>query len=136
MENIHLAILAVTGVLIASADHDAFKYVFAKRSHLEKTKTKILHIGVWIGLVLMILTGAVLAFPLREYYLTDSSFILKMCMVLALVCNGLLIGRLSSVATEVPFKKLPFSTKVLLLSSGTASISGWVGATIIGLFFL
>lgn len=136
MENIHLALLALTGALIATADHDAFMYVFGKNLLLEKQRTKLLHYGVWIGLTLMIITGALLAFPLREYYVTDSAFIIKMCMVGALVGNGVLIGKLSSLATHVPFKGLSFHTKLFLLASGAISTSGWVGAAVIGFFFL
>lgn len=136
MEDIHLIILGITALFIVVADHDAFSYMRGTQALLSESKTKLLHYGVWTGLILMILTGLTLVLPLYEFYITDPAFIIKMCMVFALVVNGVLIGKLSKVATRVPFKELPSRTKMLLLASGGVSTSGWIGAAVIGYFFL
>ena len=135
-EDIHLAILAVTALLILYADHEGFSYLRGTRELLSLKKTKSLHYGVWAGLVGMIATGIVLFWPERAYFVSEPEFLIKMCMVFALVVNAVLIGTLSKISATIPFAQLPQKTKRLLFISGGVSTLGWVGAAIVGFFFL
>ena len=136
IEGLHVLILILTAGMILYADHDALSYLRGKKQVLNARVTSWLHRGVWVGLALMIVTGFFMMFPAREHYLTDPAFLVKMCMVAALVSNGLIIGQLSHIATKTPFRELPTKTKVAFFISGAVSSGCWLGATTIGMFFL
>lgn len=136
LEGVHLTVLALTALMIVYADHEAFSYIRSKKLLLNPHTTLWLHRGVWVGLLLMIGSGILMFLPFKEYYLTDSAFLIKMCMVAALVVNAVLIGKLSSIASRLPFAELPSQTKISLMISGAVSSAGWIGAAIIGFFFL
>lgn len=133
---IHLTILALTALVIAYADHEAFAYFRGKKPLLDKKRTTILHYLVWAGLAGMIASGLTMALPGLSYYLSEPEFLLKMGFVLVLIVNSLFITRLFPIASETPFAELPEKTKLLLLISGGASTVSWLGAFIIGYFFL
>ena len=84
----------------------------------------------------MIISGVLLTIPEWEYRLSEFVFYIKMGFVLVLIMNAFAIGSLASVASERPFEALSIEEKRALLFSGGLSFLGWVGATIIGVFFL
>jgi hypothetical protein len=136
LEQMHVAILAITAVAIAIADHHGFQYVRGIVPLLDARRTAILHYIVWIGLLGMIATGALLVAPAFAYYASETVFLVKMCMVLALVINGVAIGILSRHAYRTPFAQLASTTKRALFVSGAISTTCWIGAAIIGFFVL
>ncbi len=136
LETIHLSILALTAIAILYADHLGFQYLTGKRTVLNGRITTRLHFIVWIGLVAMIVSGALLAIPQWEYLLSTPSFYIKMGFVLVLIMNSFAIGKLSKLTADCPFRELPSETQKTLLVSGVLSFMGWVGAFIIGYFFL
>jgi hypothetical protein len=136
LENIHLAVLELTAVAILYADHQGFAYLTGKTPLLNRRSIVWPHRLIIGGLMLMIVTGIGLTVPTWEYRFSDPVFYVKMGFVLTLVLNGFAIGKLSRVASERPFMELDTETKRTLLISGALSAIGWVGAALIGFFFL
>lgn len=136
MEKVHLAVLALTVIGIVFADHEGFAYMRGKKQILDPKRVKVLHYAVGVGLLLMILTGASMALPGLSYYMSEPVFQLKMFFVAVLIVNSFFISRLMHVATEKPFAALTSRERLPLMVSGAASTIGWVGAAVIGLFFL
>lgn len=136
LSTIHLIILGLTAVVILYADHEAFEYFRGKKQVLVAKSIHRLHVLVWCGLIGMIMTGVVLTIPTWEYRLTQPEFYIKMGLVLTLVVNASFISKVSGIATKMPFAELSKNEKVVLLVSGAVSAVCWVGATVIGYFFL
>lgn len=134
--DIHVAVLAFTALVILYSDHQGFLYFTGKKQLLSKTFVHYSHLGVWAGLIGMILTGIVLVWPAWDYYLQDPTFYIKMVFVAVLAFNGVAITKLSRTATERPFAALTKEEQRTLMLSGALSATGWVGSTIIGFFFL
>ena len=133
---LHVGILSVTALVIVYTDHLALRWVLGKSETLPYKKMHRLHVVVWAGLLGMIVTGAVMAWPGREYYLQHTPFIIKMCFVGVLVGNALVIGRLSKVASSQSFASLSTKQKYTLLISGAISSVCWIGAFVVAEFFL
>jgi hypothetical protein len=136
METLHVTVLFFTALGIIYADHEGFAYMRGRKELLSKQFVAFSHRGIWAGLLLMILTGFFLVLPSWEYRLQDPAFYVKMGLVAVLVVNAHAIGKLSQVASEQSFKSLPPETQKTLFISGALSAIGWVGATLIGFFFL
>ncbi len=136
LEGVHLGILMVTVLAMAWADHEAFAYFRGIKPTLNPVRIQRLHWGISAGLLGMILTGALMVYPSWSFYVSDPIFQLKMAFVGVLVINGMFIGTLMHVATQTPFAQLSSQQKTKLFISGGASATGWIGAFIIGMFFL
>lgn len=136
LEELHLAILLITAVVILYSDHEGFAYFREKKLTLSKQFVAWSHRLVWAGLLGMLLTGVVLVFPSWEYWLQDPAFYVKMGFVLTLFINAFFIGKLSHVATETPFSLLEQHERQTLLVSGALSAIGWIGAACMGFFVL
>jgi len=136
MEELHLGILIVTILAIVWADHEGVAYMRGTKPTLDATHIQRVHWGISAGLLGMILTGALMVYPSWSFYASDPVFQLKMAFVGVLVINGIFIGKLMHVATQTPFAQLSSSQKTKLFISGGASATGWIGAFIIGMFFL
>lgn len=133
---LHLLVLAYTAWYILHADHMAFNWIRGKVQTLDPKKIAIYHKHTWIGLVGMIATGFMLFWPLREFLLTRPQFYIKMAFVLALVINGVVIGKLQTTAIRKPYKELTAQERIPLLISGAVSTFSWIGAAIMAFFLL
>ncbi len=136
LENIHLAVLILTALVIVYNDHEGLAYMRGKRGVLNPKVIQWSHRLVWLGFGLMVLTGFFLVLPAWEYWLADPAFYVKMGFVVTLLINGFFIGKLSHIATERPFALLTGEEKRMLLVSGALSGIGWLGAASMGLFVL
>ena len=67
---------------------------------IDPVKLGSLHKQAWAGLLLMIVTGAVLFSQNTDTLLASGPFYVKMTCVLALVINAFVIGRLMKIATQ------------------------------------
>ena len=135
IEALHLISLAFVAVVIVIADHDGYLYMRGKKAVLNAVKVKRLHQLAWVGLGAMIVTGIALI-KQNPIVLEEPAFVVKMLMVLALLVNGFVIGRLSALSTTTPFASLTHGQKLSLLGSGAVSVSCWIGAAVIGFNFL
>ena len=93
---------------------------------------------VWIGVLLMVISGALLFFEFPDRYLASGKFLAKMTLVAILIINGAFfhwfhLPRLrryldADLSTLPEFKK-HFPT---LLVSGAVSSVSWLGALLLG----
>lgn len=133
MTLIHLTLVILTGLIVIYSDEQAFMWVLGKKHTLNARTIDILHIVVSIGLAGIIATGGLMAIRSLSYFLSDPLFLTKMFFVGALIINGFFIDKLSTTATERPFRELSNRERLPLLVSGAVSVTGWVGAGICGL---
>lgn len=136
MVEVHLAVLLITAVGILWADHLGFQYFRGQRQTLPARLITRLHYAVALGLVGMIATGAWVASDRWTYLMTQPVFFLKLFFVAVLVVNAFFITTLMRKATTTPFLALAPRERLILMVSGVASGIGWLGAALIGLFFL
>lgn len=134
--DVHLAVLAITALVILYSDHQGFGYFRGKKALLSPRFVHYSHWIVWVGLVAMIATGVGLVIPSWQVYLMDPAFQLKIGFVVVLVVNGFAIGKLAQVASVKPFALLPKREKRTLMISGSLSVIGWVSSSFIGYFLL
>lgn len=132
----HGIIASILAIAIIYTDHHGWQYFRGTRQTLSVSFVTWSHRLIWVGLLLMISTGVLLAIPRYEYLLGEAAFYVKMGFVAVLIVNAFAIGGLSKVATTTPYAALPTETKRTLLTSGMLSGMGWVCAALIGLFFL
>ena len=130
MVTVHLTVLALTVVIILIADKQGLSWMRGKKEMINPKILHTLHVLMWVGLGLMITTGAIMASEYWEFLITDPAFRIKMVFVGALIINGLFIGGLSQVATTTPFRDLSMARKLPLFISGMVSFVGWIGAFI------
>ena len=133
---LHGIIILILAVIILYTDHKGFQYFTGKVETLPERFVRRSHLLVFTGLILMIVTGIILTVPAWEYRLSDPTFYIKMGFVLVLIMNSFAIGQLSKKSTSTPFSELTSGEKQTLMVSGALSAAGWVGAAIIGIFFL
>ncbi|MBX4215714.1 hypothetical protein KW797_02105 [Candidatus Parcubacteria bacterium] len=136
LSDIHLSILAVTALAIVYADHLGWQYFRGRKPLLDARTMRRVHFIVIAGLIGMITTGFIMFWPDRAAYLSYWPFLIKMGFVLILVVNALFIHRLMGVASERPYASLTKGERRKLLVSGALSSIGWIGAAVIGLFYL
>ncbi len=134
--SIHLAILVATVCVILIADHQGVQYFRGKRATISLRFITWTHRLIWLGLLGMIVTGIFLVAPAWDYFSTQPEYWLKMFFVVVLVINAIAIGQLSRHATSTPYQSLPSRVQKKLLLSGAVSSLSWIGAIVIGLFFL
>lgn len=134
--DIHLYTLIAVAIVIIYSDHRGFAYFRGKVELLGEKETKIIHYLVWAGFIGMIVSGGLMFKDSTAYYLMNPAFFVKMFFVLLLVINGVVIGKLATIASKQPFASLSASQKKKLLISGAISTICWIGAATIGFFFL
>lgn len=133
---LHLTSLAFVVWNVVQADHMGFTWMTGKVDTLNKEKVQKHHTRLWVGLSLMITTGVMLAWPVREYLLTHPQFYIKMAFVITLIANGFIIGALQDLAITRKFSTLSLSEKLPLFISGGLSTLSWIGAATTALFLL
>ncbi len=127
---VHLGTLGLVALLVLYADHQAFSWVMGHKEKLDGKAISMVHYLTLAALTVMIISGAAMAFPLKEYLLTVPAFFIKMGFVLALVINSFFIGKLLHTAVNHSYKSLAFSEKLPLFISGAVSGISWLGAVI------
>jgi hypothetical protein len=136
MSGLHVTILLATVVAILWSDHMGLAYMRGTTQTLNPIAVRRLHYAVWAGLIGMIITGIIMVAPAWGFFATDPVFWTKMFFVGVLVLNSFFIHSVMHVATTTPFAQLTNGQKTKLVASGAASAIGWLGAIIIGMFFL
>ena len=123
---VHLAILALTLLLVLYSDHLGWQYMRGKQQVLNATLIRNLHYAVGLGLVGMVATGIYMSYRALPILLTEPVFLLKMFFVLVLVLNSFFIGSLLPLATKTPYAELSEREQRLLILSGSISSISWV----------
>ncbi len=133
---LHFLVLGFTAWNVVLADHLGFNWIRGKIKMLSVNEVKKYHYRVWTGLVLMIVTGFFLFWPLRELLLTRTQFYVKMAFVATLVMNSFVIGYLQNIAITKTFASLTFKEKLPLFISGSVSTLCWILTAAAGFFLI
>ncbi len=131
---VHLGALLILIVSILFADKHALAWVRGKEEVLEYSTMERIHIIVWIGLIVMIISGVLLALPIKGFLVANVAFYVKMFFVVTLVVNSFFISSFIRTACERPFTSVTKKEKKLFIISGGVSVVGWLGAFISALF--
>ena len=112
-----------------------------KDQKISDTELRFLELGskmVWIGLTILVVSGAVLFSLDTERYLDSSKFLVKMTIVAILIVNGFLfhVSHLPRIARHIG-EHLPSSDEFMrrkhfLLVNGAISVVSWSSALILG----
>ncbi|MDB5225189.1 MAG: hypothetical protein JWL87_141 [Candidatus Adlerbacteria bacterium] len=130
---IHIAGLALAALGMLYADSQALAWLRGKKDVLLHQHILRAHHVVSVALSLIILTGLILFWPMRDYLLGQPLFWMKMAFVGALVINAFVIEKLMHLPTRGSFASLTKKQKIPLMLSGAVSAASWVGAAILAL---
>lgn len=120
---------------------DFFFMFMTKDKKLDTSEFKILKAGgyfVWVGLILLIVSGTLLFALNPDRYIDSSRFLLKMFIVVILTVNGFIfhimhIPRLEKVVGENIARSKSFSMESRhMYASGAISIASWISVIILG----
>ncbi|MCI5108601.1 MAG: hypothetical protein MRY49_02010 [Candidatus Pacebacteria bacterium] len=137
-------ILHVLGAVIgagAAFISDAMFFSSVKDRVVSRTEIRFMKIGstfVWIGLVILFISGSLIFLTDPEGYLSSSKFLIKMFIVFVIFLNGIvfhakhlpLIGRHAD--HHYPSSDEFVRKKKLLTISGVISVTSWMLALILG----
>ena len=128
----HVFSLGFIASLISLADKEALSWLRGRTRTLDPVRLRQYHRLMWIGLLLLSVTGFFLLYPLRLYLFEEPLFVAKLFFVGVLFINAVLIGRLQHVAAAKPFRELSVKEKLPLFMSGALSAYCWVAAAALG----
>lgn len=133
---LHLLVLSFTAWNILRADHMGLRWIQGRSQTLDSKEVIKYHYRVWAGLLLMILTGVFLFWPMRDFLLSRVQFYVKMGFVMTLILNSFAIGYLQKIAITSRFDSLTFKQKAPLFLSGAISTACWVFTAATAFFIL
>ncbi len=133
---LHLLILGFIAWNILKADHLGFSWIRGSIKTLDTKEVKKYHYRISTGLGLMVVTGLLLFWPMREYLLTRPQFYVKMTFVVTLIVNSFVIAYLQKIPTVKSFSSLSPQEKVPLFISGGISTACWVLTALAGLYLI
>lgn len=131
---IHAATILLLMPTILYADSIGLAWVRGVTPVVSKRELAFVHRVVFVGLTLMVLSGALMAYPYLGFLLSERSFLLKMPFVLALIVNGIFIERSLEVAALRPYASLTDAEKRKLHVFGAISSISWLTAIACGFF--
>ena len=112
-----------------------------KDEKVSKTEMRFLRIGsafVWLGIIVLVVSGLGLFMTNSEGYLASSKFLAKVSIVSIIILNGIFfhISHLPRIKRHVdhhfPSSDEFMRHRPLLLSSGAVSFVSWTSAIILG----
>ncbi len=124
---VHITTVFALITTVIVTDIAALLWVAGKKETLSFGLLRTLHMLVWVGLVLMMLSGGTMFLSYREYLLSVPAFYIKMGFVSALVVNAFVIGKHLHIASERSFASLSREERRPLLISGIVSTVSWIG---------
>lgn len=116
--------------VIFFTDIYGFTWLIGKQDRLSLLWLKRSDSIIWAGLFIMVVTGILLFYPYQSFLLANPAFQVKILFVVAIIINGLFIGRHMSIATTIRFNELTTSVRSKLIISGAVSTIAWVGSVI------
>jgi hypothetical protein len=133
MVSIHVFAVLFSLVVVFIADKGALAWMRGKQQLMSARRVRVLHALTWGALTVLVISGAIIAFPMLNYLLTQPLFIMKMLFVAVLLVNAVLIGKLSEYAVREPFAQLTHHDRMRLITSGTVSSFSWIATIILAL---
>lgn len=122
---------------------DAMFLTSLKDKKITKTEVRFLHLGstfVWGGLLLIVISGALLFLQDPVMYMQSAKFLSKMTVIVVIIVNGAMIhSELYQVIVDNVGKRIKASSTFmkksnLLLTSGAVSIVSWFSAFLLGMW--
>src|SRR6056297_2510885 len=129
----HITAFVWSVVGIIAADSQGLRWLLGWRMTLTARYLHFWHRWVWVGIAVSALSGLYMFWPVREYLLTQPTFLIKVSLVLVLCLNALFIGKHMLVATTQSFASLSPARKRALIVSGAVSTICWVSVPTLGL---
>lgn len=129
----HATAVLLTLLAVLYADERGLRWVRGRAHVLAPRKVATLHALVGVGLALILLTGGLMFVDRSSYLLSQTTFLVKMGFVGALVVNAFFIGSISKLASEKAFVELTSNERRKVFLSGAISSLGWLGAIMCGL---
>lgn len=117
---------------IVAADSQGARWLLGWRDTLNARYLHFWHRWVWVGIAVSVASGFYMFWPVREYLITQPTFLLKVSLVLVLCLNALFIGKHMLVAATQPFATLAWPQKRALLASGAVSTLCWMSVATLG----
>lgn len=134
-------LLGVTVGAGAAFTTDAMFFSAFRDMKIDKTEFRLVKVGstmVWIGILMLLVSGYLLFSLNPERYMASSKFLVKMTVVGIIVVNGLILHTkvmpfLSKYIGKSLKKDSEFlSRRGLLMTSGAISATSWITALILG----
>ena len=125
---IHVAAVFITLFFVVIADLHALSWLIGKSETLPAWRMDKLHQVVSLGLLVVVTSGIVMFWPVRDFLIYEQAFQVKALFVLALIVNSFFIQKHLGVATNKRFSDLSWKARRALLLSGAVSTTCWVGA--------
>ena len=125
---VHMVALLFALINIAVADWKGLSWMRGKVATLPAKTMRHIHNHIWLGLVLLVLSGGVVASYHIDVLRSSPAFHLKMLCLIIAALNGLYIRRHMAVAFEKSFASLTPSQQNALRISGVVSTAAWLGA--------
>lgn len=126
----HIITACALIAVVLYSDHYGLGWMRGKHEVLSATKLHRLHRTIYVGLGVMIITGLYMFWPVREYLLTETTFLVKMGLVITLIINSIFIGKVGAKATHTSFASLTTKERVPLFIIGAVSSFCWAGTII------
>ena len=134
--SIHITSMIITIATVLVADTMGLLWWRGKVAILPALAMKTLHWMVFVGLVVSITTGALMASTGLSYLFSQPAFVIKLGFVLTLLINSFVIHRHLSLATTQSYYDLPDKSKRTLILSGAISTTSWICVLIASQFFV
>lgn len=137
-------IFHIFGVIVGAGGaffSDAIFFRSIKDGHISKEEFGFMRLGsviVWIGLILIVVSGFFIFMTNPEGYISSSKFLAKMSIVLVIIINGIIFHFMHFPHIRghigLKFHDSPIFIKKssLLMISGGISFSSWVFAVVLG----
>ncbi|HEY4506155.1 MAG TPA: hypothetical protein VJJ24_01780 [Candidatus Paceibacterota bacterium] len=146
--NLHVVavIVHLIGVALGAGGafvSDAMFFSTIKDLAITKTEIRFLKVAskvIWLGLLIIIISGIGLFLFNPDRYLHSSKFLAKLTIVLVIAVNGLIFHfvHLKYLARQIGDSprqaQIFFSKSKFLFASGAVSVVSWVSALILGVF--
>ena len=134
MLTIHIVAFVLNVALVVVADGLGALWVLGRLERLNADVLNNIHKFLWAGLLLSVITGALMAYESIEYLLTVPAFQIKLVFVTALVINSFVIHKHIQVPVVSSFSEVDSRTKKSLLVSGVVSTVSWISVVICAQF--
>lgn len=132
------AVLGAGGAYVS----DAMFFSAVRDEVITKTELRFLRLGstfVWLGLIILVISGALLFSTNPEAYMASSKFQIKMLIVAIIFVNGVIFhwGHMPHLHRHVdvhyPSSDEFVRRKKFLVASGVISFTSWTFAVILGM---
>ena len=138
MEKIALVLHGITLLftlgVVAHSYLMGFNWMRGKVNTLDEKKVTRYHYYAWVGIVLMIITGASAFSAHAAEFLTKWQFHAKMGVLVILITNCFVINHLIKNAWQSSFKNLPKNKKIPIIISATIATLCWTAILVLAMF--